>query len=30
MKVLIADDSRLLRTMLERQVKDWGYEPVLA
>ncbi|MGI9455881.1 MAG: protein kinase domain-containing protein [Aeoliella sp.] len=30
MKVLIAEDSRVLRTMLERQVLEWGYDPVLA
>ena len=30
MKVLIADDNTLYRSMLEQNVKNWGYEPVLA
>jgi serine/threonine protein kinase len=30
MKVLIAEDNALWRASLERQVENWGYEPVLA
>jgi eukaryotic-like serine/threonine-protein kinase len=30
MKVLIAEDNPLWRASLERQIENWGYEPVLA
>lgn len=30
MKVLIADDDRVTRRMLESVVSEWGYEPILA
>ena len=30
MKILIADDDRVTRRMLESVVSEWGYEPVLA
>ena len=30
MRVLVADDSSLYRTMLQRLLEPWGYEVVLA
>jgi DNA-binding response OmpR family regulator len=29
MKILIADDDRAFRTLLERSIRGWGYEPVV-
>ena len=30
MKILVAEDSNLYRTMLKRLLEEWGYEVVLA